>query len=401
MIPVSNDFKNAVTATSRQFDARLTLNVPGYITNGVYGDDVIINFNIVEEYTTLSDTLPSDQCTITLDNQYGTFNYLSYNNMTSILASTPTMFVELGLHLDINDPASAIEWIPAGYFFMDSWKMDPIMKTVTLIGHDWLTKISNYDFPPGTFTSMNDVVTKVFQIVGCSNYSIDPVVSSSIYNTSKITTQDMDCRQALQFVGIATNCAVYQDRYGKMMVKPFSTLLNNGVFSSYASTQSRLFGYATTQYNVYPEINDDGGNRRISMANMFEIPMIDLQLSIYQLKINVYSSGSVNHSPIYINPRMGNGSNGVAFTIDNPFIDSDTIAQKVADFYFAESNYNANYTCQWRQNPSIQCGDIVLVDDGQTVDGVVFASNKISRVTRQEFNYEGALSGTSEVRGGA
>lgn len=398
MISVSNDFINAVSSQTRQFDARVTLNIPNYLNNQTYGNDKIIKFDTTEEFTTMSDTLPSDQCQITLDNRDGTFNFLNYNNMTQILAGKPTIYIELGLHTPYG--SSTIEWVPAGYFFMDNFKLDPVVQTVTLIGHDWLSIMSNFDFPPSSFSNMNNLLYQVFQIVGCTNYSIDPAVTNAPYNTPKQTTQDMDCRQVLQHVGVATMCAVYQDRSGKMIIKPYPTLANNGYFSTYVSSQTQFWGYTTTQYNVYSEIDDDGGNRRIPLANMYEIPMIELQKSIYQIKVNVYSSGSVAHSNTYTNNAL-NGTNGVSFTIDNPLIDSDTVAQNVANFFFTESNYNANYTCQWRQNPSIQCGDIVLVDDGQTVGGVPQSSNKISRVIKQEFVYNGSLSGTSEVRGGA
>lgn len=599
MIPVSNYYKNTVGAQTRQFDARLTLNVPSYITNQQYLDDKIVRINVVEEFSTLSDSLPSDQCQITLDNRDGTFNFLSFSNMVQILASKPTMYVELGLNLNTppqtltisfsgkisgstvengnihkrkdsstlpvpsgftfepptsdynnlryvdgtystesnaintdyslslfsfdiiraltdsygsgiwngktalsdkitiaqqyisqivfnwqgygssptgnkasfslwnantsswyrtvnhtngtvtklsqtlsqsdlttsidangfinvmaySDPSNGTvnsiintdyvemvitipalnydEWIPAGYFFMNNWKIDASMQTVTLIGNDWLTMMANTDFPPASFSNMNALLTQIFNLAGCTNYSIDPVITSAPFNTAKQTTQDMNCRQALQYVGIAAQCGVYQDRSGKMWVKAFSTLANSGSYSVYASSATRLWHNPTTQYNVYSEINDDGGNRRISLANMYELPQVELQNSIYQIKINVYSSGAVNHTNAYTNSALNGGTNGQSFTIDNPLIDTDSIAQSVANYYFAESNYNAVYTCQWRQNPSIQGGDIVIVDDGQAIGGVPQSSNKISRIIKQEFVYEGSLSGTSVALGGA
>jgi hypothetical protein len=397
-LAVSQDFKNNVYGQTRQFDGRFTFNVPGYINNQVYLDDRIMKFDIIEEFPSLADTLPSNQCSITLDNRDGTFNFLTFSNMTQILASQPTMKFEIGLHVPVSTKnPDGIEWLPLGYYFLDSWQSDWDVQTVSLIGHDWLTQLSNIPFNSATYSNMNALVTAIFNTAGITNYSIDSSLNN--FNTSKIVPKSYDCRTLLQSVGLATMCAVYQDRSGKMIVQPFPTLQSSGMFSAYTSSDNTLWHYPGS--NTYSEINDDSGNKHISLANMYVFPKVSLEKSIYQLKVNVYSNGAINHAKTYTNGALNGGINGFTFTIDNPLIDSDSMADSVSKWYINESNYNAVYSVDWRQNPSLQSGDMVLVDDGMPVGGQAgTTTDKVARVTKQEFVYQGYLQGTSECRGG-
>jgi len=58
-----------------------------------------------------------------------------------------------------------------------------------------------------------------------------------------------------------------------------------------------------------------------------------------------------------------------------------------------ELNYNANYSVSWRQNPILECADLILVEDS-------FGAEKQTRIVRNQFDYEGYLSGITESRGG-
>lgn len=184
-----------------------------------------------------------------------------------------------------------------------------------------------------------------------------------------------------------------------MIVKPFPTLQTSGMFSGYVSSQNMLWHYAAP--STYSEINDDSGNKHISLGNMYTFPKVSLEKSIYELRINVYANGAINHTKVYTNGALNGGTNGVSFTIDNPLIDSDSNSDSIAAWYMNESNYNAVYTVDWRQNPSLESGDMILVDDGMPVGGVPgTTTDKVARITKQEFTYSGFLSGITECRGG-
>ena len=69
------------------------------------------------------------------------------------------------------------------------------------------------------------------------------------------------------------------------------------------------------------------------------------------------------------------------------------MADKVAEWFIREINYNAIYTINWRQNPALECADMILVEDS-------FDAEKQTRIIKQEFNYKGYLEGVTESRGG-
>jgi hypothetical protein len=60
---------------------------------------------------------------------------------------------------------------------------------------------------------------------------------------------------------------------------------------------------------------------------------------------------------------------------------------------FREYNLIAEYTASWRQNPALECGSVILVEDS-------FQNKKKARITKQEYNFAGYLDGVTEAKGG-
>ncbi|WEG14010.1 hypothetical protein PU629_06475 [Pullulanibacillus sp. KACC 23026] len=377
MINVSNDYKTNVYAPIREFVAKITFMLNGESTE--YDDEWITYLDIVEEMDTLSDTLPSNQLTVTLDNTTGEFNFLNLANMQRIIASRPTIQVEMGLVISDTDT----EWLPMGLFYLTDWKSDTGAMTVTLTANDNLLMLDNISFPATTVTNLYDLAVAIFQNAGITNYSID----SSLKKISCAgTTVAYNSRNLLQNIGIAAQCAVYQDRNGIMTIKPYETLEESNMYSTYPGLSGL---YASS--NTYSRVNNGDGMKYLSLDNMYEIPEITLEKSIYQLVVNIYTGTSYT-SKTYINSAT-DGQNGISFTIDNPLITSTSLADKVASWYLNESNYNAVCKVDWRQNPCLECADVVLAEDGM-------GSEKQTRIYKQEFTYQGYLTGNTESRGG-
>src|SRR5205085_10118284 len=169
MLDSSTDYQSAIYAPSRRIDARIT-----FINNGVpnvYDDNYITQVTLVEEMSTLNDSLPSDELQVTLDNTSGIFDFLNFSNMNQIIASRPAILLEFGLETPItqstwssiqnstwsdfstswNDvsfhvPSTTIEWMQMGKYYLDSWKNDQGAVTVTLIAHDYFTMLDNISY---------------------------------------------------------------------------------------------------------------------------------------------------------------------------------------------------------------------------------------------------------------
>lgn len=352
-------------------------------TTRTFDDNTILMMDVVEEVSTLNDTIPSNQLSLQLDNTTGNFNFMTLSNMHTIIASRPKIDVELGVVLP---DGVSIEWIPVGTFYLDSWKNDVGGMSITFTAFDLMLLLSNISFSGGTYSTALSLAQAIFSTAGITAYNIDSTIDGI---SSSTVVASENCRDLLQDLAIASRCTVYQDRYGVIQIQRFATLDQSLQYTNFTTSQVSLFGY--TKPNNYNTLSADGGMRSIHFDSMYQIPEVSLDKSVYQLVINVYT-GTNYVSYTYTNNTIG-GQNGQSFTLDIPLITSKAIADKVSDWFFNESNYNAVYVVDWRQNPVLMATDIVVVDDSTQ-------SAKQTRVYKQEFHYEGYLSGTTESRGG-
>lgn len=382
----------------------LILNGAIRITTRVYDNDKIIRFNILEEINVLNETLPSNEASITLDNADGEFNILTYGNMYDVLASRPTVFIEAGLVTDVS--AQTVEWIPCGKYFVTEWKNDLSNRIITFTCHDYFYMLGDTSYGPTPAAVASDLFSltlDVFSVGNVTDYIIDNKLSAI---TAGKIQERTDCRSVLQNIAIAAQVCIYQDRLGNVVLKPFATIDKLSNFLLYtrnvAATPSQLsvIGNYAGQ-NTYSIISTGSGMRFIDYDAMYSDPEIEISPNIYELVIKVYypvtdaESGEVtweSRETVHTSPHIS-GNSGVSFTIDNPLVLTDSMANDIADWYFDESLYNAQFRAQWRQNPAIECTDMVLIEDP-------FHSNKQTRVFKQEFVYEGYLEGSTESRGG-
>lgn len=387
MLNSSVDYQNNIYANARQINARITFTLNGLTQ--VYDDTHITQLTVLEEMSTLADQIPSNEVQVTLDNTGGAFNFLNLSNMHQIIAQRPKIVVEFGLVL-----TSSIEWHPAGTFYLDSWKNDVGAMTVTLIGHDhflMLDNISFGDIGTGANWTLYDLAVSVFQTAGITNYAIDDSLKN--YLTTTGLKEKITCRAALQYIGIAGMSAVYQDRYGVMQIRPFEAIDSAGNYMTYAGG-GLYAGYDPFDNSAYAKINDGNGMKRLDLDNMYTVPEIGLGKSIYQLIVKVYSSAGESTDYTKVNTAIA-GQNGESFTIDNPLINTTALAQKVADWFILESNFNVIYKANWRGNQILENADIVIISNGIDNDYA-----KQGRIFKQEFQYQGYLTCQTESRGG-
>jgi hypothetical protein len=416
MLDSSKDYQSAIYAPSRRIDARITFTKDG-ISN-VYDDNYITQITLVEEMSTLNDSLPSDELQVTLDNTGGLFDFLNFSNMNQVIAQRPSIQLEFGLEIPItgawssvqnlkwsdisttwdngpfDETSTIIEWIVMGTYYLDAWKNDVGAVTVTLIAHDNFTMLDNISYgSAGSManSTLYDIALDVFNTAGITNYNIDTSLQN--YTTTTGFKESVTARVALQHVGIAGMAAVYQDRNGVIQIKPFSSIDSGGNYSTYPGT-GIYSGYDPYDTALYSQINDGNGMRRLDINNMWTVPEISLDKSIYQVSVNVYSSNDVS-SPRITNNTSIAGQNGESFTIDNPLINTSDRADKVANWFIQESNFNVVYKSNWRGNPILENGDICIISNG-----IDLTYSKNARLYKTEWQYAGYLSCQTEARGG-
>jgi hypothetical protein len=94
MLDVSANFKDAVYAPIRKVDAKIDFTLNG-VTN-TYKDS-IVSINLLEEMSTINNSLPANELKVTLDNTQGDFDMLNMRNMQDIIASRPQIDVSFGV----------------------------------------------------------------------------------------------------------------------------------------------------------------------------------------------------------------------------------------------------------------------------------------------------------------
>jgi hypothetical protein len=337
--------------------------------------------------TTISISTSSITSAITWD---GYVNVVAYSGASDGVTTSylRTDYVYLDLRVD---PFEAIEWKKTGMFFLAEWKNEITNKIVTMTGRDYFSQFSEMSYEPQGITNLKTLAESVLTAGGVpvENQLIDDSLAAI---TVRPFPERLDCRTALQHIGIAGGVAVGQDRDGNVFLKPFKIIDEASSYITYPTTQPSLYGYVGG--SMYP-INDTGGGMRyLDFEQMYTEPIVSLEKSIYQLVVKVYPNTPDGEATemVYINAFI-QGTNGASFTIDNPLINSAEIAENVAEWYMREINYNAVYQINWRQNPALECADMILVEDS-------FGAEKQTRIIRQELNYEGYLSGVTESRGG-
>jgi len=284
-----------------------------------------------------------------------------------------------------------VEWIPLGRYFITQWKNDNTSKVVTFTGNDYFKIFSDTNYAPSAITNLHDLAADVLTKAGvpANDQYIDASLSGITVGAFK---QNVDSRSAIQQIAIAAQCCVYQDRYGNIVISPFSTIDKVSNYLSYPTTQN-LLPMPYSGPSTYPLMSTGSGLRNIKYNDMYNPPAITLEQVVRQVTVKVYdTNGNPMPDAIYTNPNV-TGIGGTSFSIDNALVISVPMATKIANWYFEETNYSAIFNINWRQNPALECTDVVLLQDP-------FNSGKQSRIIHQEFDYQGYLVGTTDSRGG-
>ena len=340
-----------------------------------YEDNSLIKMNIIEEVNILSDTVPSNELKFTVDNSSREFNILNPNGIYPYLEQKQEVKAEIGVILDNEN----IEYISMGKYYLNDWQSDEKSITATFTARDILDILDSIPFTMFGSGSLYTIAVNVMNTAGLTDYYIDPKLKNI---NSNGFTEKLSCRKALQYIAIASKAAIFQDRYGVLTTKQFATLDASTSYINFCGGIDLFCG------DAYP-ITDNGFDiKNITFENMYSEPQIRLDSIVKTVTMVVYSGSKAE-----ISLDNSNAISGIALKVDNPLINNNTHAQDVAEWIIRECNLRALYSVNWRQNPALECTDIVLIEDG-------YGTKKQSRIIKQEFEYQGYLGGKTESKGG-
>ncbi len=343
-----------------------------------YQNDKLIKLNILEEMNIVGDNLPANELKFTVDNSSREFNILNPEGFYRFFKEWQEVLASIGIEVAEDE----FEYLPFKKYYLTDWQSDEGALTTTFTARNIFEKLEQeeYEYAGVGTISLYDLAEDVLITAGLEEYQIDPALSEIITQgfIEKITA-----RKALQYIGIAGKAAVYQDRQGVLQIKQFRTLDEVTTYLVYCGAPDIYCGTAS------PAVDYGYDMKNISFDNVYREPQIKLDKLLKTLVMVTYDN-EVTQELSFSNLGV---KEGVTFKLDNPLINTEAHAEEVAAWIIAESNLRALYQVNWRQNPCLECGDIVLVEDS-------FDAKKQSRIIKQEFEYQGYLSGKTETKGG-
>lgn len=341
-----------------------------------YEDDKLIKLNIIEQMNIISDTIPSNEIKFTIDNSNKEFNILNPSGFYRFLKERQEVKAAIGVEIGEDE----FEYIPMGKFYLIDWQSDEGALTTTFIARDIFELLDQKEYTSISNTNLYDLAEDVLIKAGVKDYYIDEglkQISASGFS------KPLNSRKALQYIGIAGMAAIYQDRQGVLQIKQFKVLDERDTQYIYFVGPDMFAGM------IYTAVDEGYDMKNITFDNVYKEPQIKLDKLLYSI-VMVVNNGQVKEEVTFYNEGIKEGS---SFKIDNPLINTVEHAQEVAEWIIEEYNLRVIYNINWRQNPCLECGDIVLVEDS-------FNAKKQSRIIKQEFEYQGYLSGKTETKGG-
>jgi len=341
-----------------------------------YENDKLIKLNIIEEMNIISDKIPSNEIRFTIDNSNKEFNILNPEGFYRFLKERQEVKASIGVEVSENE----FEFVPMGKFYLTDWQSDEGALTTTFIARDIFELLENKEYTSINDTNLYDLAEDILIKANVENYFIDEELKNIPTNGF---IKPLNTRKALQYLGIAGKAAIYQDRHGILQIKQFKVLDERDTQYIYFAGPDMYTGM------IYPMVDEGYDMKNITFDNVYQEPQIKLDKLLYSLVI-VVNNGEEKEEVTFYNEGI---KDGVSFKIDNPLINTFEHAEDVANWIIEEYNLRAIYTINWRQNPCLECGDIVLVEDS-------YEAKKLSRIIKQEFEYAGYLSGKTETKGG-
>lgn len=340
----------------------------------VYEGDKLVKVNLIEQMNVVGDTLPANELKFVIDNSNKEFNILNPSGFYRFLKERQEISLSIGVEIEDD----LFEYVSMKGYYLTDWQSDEGALTTTFTARN-VFELLEKEYVQTVVKNLYELAVDVLIKAGIPKYFIDPTLKEIQTNgfIDKVTY-----RKALQCIGIASKSAVYQDRNGILIIKPFEILAESTSYVYFAGFDMFTGMITPTVYSGYDMKN-------ITFDNVYKEPQINLE-KLLQALVMVVNINGVKTEYTYHNEGV---KEGAVMKCDNPLIISEEQASTIAKWIIAESNLRAIYQVNWRQNPTLECGDIVFIEDS-------YGAEKQSRITKQEFEFAGYLSGKTESKGG-
>lgn len=417
-----------------------------------YDGTKLMSVNLLEEMNVVGDTLPSNEIKFVVDNSDKGFNLLNPQGYYKYLEKGQ----EVSLSVGLETRPGTFEYVSFNKYYLTDWQSDENKLTTTFTARDFLDTLDAIDYISIANTNLYDLAKDIFIKAGITSYSIDPElqdISTQGFKTIIDSRKALQCigiagKAAVyqdrtlgipmikrfaelderttflsyagepdMIAGTGTYILIdgdylmksinFDNAYNQPQIKlddPVKTLAvtvstyisdtHEQVLSTtvkISSTETVFFAYQKPIKASTAELTVIGATS-FSVLNSYDLGIEISLIAAGDVAVAVSGITLATHNTVYnlSDPSLKTGS---TLTVDNPLINTAEQALEVGNWLATEFRARAVYSISWRQNPALECGDIVLVEDS-------FGNKKQSRITKQEYVFSGYLGGKSETKGG-
>ena len=191
-----------------------------------FTDSQVISYSMKEHVSPITDSLPSWDVSLTVNNYDGYYNPDNPDSTLAFMEIGQAVNVKFGYELD----DGSVEWLPPQNSYLKSWSADEQKAK--------FTATDVFDYLDGTYRrgrympqgiSLYDLAEDVFRDAGVEEYYLDPYLKKVMaYNPIPVVKHT----EALQMVANAGRCSLMQSRNGTIQIRssfiPDMTSSSNG-----------------------------------------------------------------------------------------------------------------------------------------------------------------------------
>lgn len=180
----------------------------------IFSNTSVIDYSFKDYVSPISESLPSQDMTLTVDNQD---LYYDPDNDNSALA-----FMEIGQEIRVSfgydiDGNSNVEWLAPNTCYLSTWKADDVQAKFTATDRFDLidTKYYRGMYRENGIT-LYDLALDVLDAAGITDsreYFIDPYLKTIVVNNPMPVVK---CTEALQIIANAGRCVLFEDRQARI-----------------------------------------------------------------------------------------------------------------------------------------------------------------------------------------
>jgi len=423
---------------------RIRISSIDFTVGDLYEGNELVNFDVNEEIDLFMESLPSNTCTITLNNYpdnngKSKFDPLNPTGITNLLTKDSTIKPYIGVLTE----EYGVEYVPMGVFYLKNWSSNNDGK-VTFEGIDVLEIIKSMDIPTvGNFISahpsgktrdqyLHDLtgidfslpayVFQNFKLLNTHNF----LEWLKLYLAASICYVSNSVYHAYKF-NVTRDNIVKQSEYDNIIV---DTIDRHFLISDVKYETKNQIKYVNIKYTPYtntviPIYDDPGFTTTHTLVSDNDYVWFEMGKQFYSANLSytiVSGNGSAtlidySNSMIYVKFTGEIGSvititySGITMegygtitdqTLQNDLEKGDSIKLDFTNFTLFDSTKNIEGLTRFyltRDNkykvyadtmgdPSLECGDVISI---QTRYSDVNDGYKTFMITKQKFTYDGGL----------